>query len=106
MYSIECYGTYNLPAGSSHPELADLIEHVGSFVATRWFNLGLRLGVNSHTLDRIEQDTRDSDSACRKMFQAWLRDKSKGTWNDVITALKSNSVGENGVAEKLEEMIT
>ena len=97
---------YDLPTGTSHPELTDLVEHAGSFVATSWFNLGLRLGVSSHTLDRIEQDTRDSGSACRKMFQAWLKDSSKGTWNDVITALKSNSVGENGVAEKLEEMIT
>ena len=40
------------------------------------------------------------------MFQAWLRDKRNGNWNDVVTALKSNSVKENGVADKLEEMIT
>ena len=84
----------------------DLIEHVGSQVATKWYYLGLRLQVNTNTLDRIENDVRDSNDACRKMFQAWLRDNSKGTWNDVIAALKSNSVKENGVAEKLEEMIT
>ena len=75
-------------------------------MSTKWFNLGLRLCVDSNMLDRIEQDIRDSSSACRKIFQAWLRDRHKGTWNDVITALKSNSVGENGVAEKLEELIT
>ena len=57
-------------------------------------------------LDRIEQNERDCSNACRKMFQAWVKDNSNGTWNDVIAALKSNSVRENGVAEKLEEMIT
>ena len=98
--------TINLPVGSSHPKLPDLIEHVGSFVSTKWFNLGLRLGVSSNILDRIEQDGgRECGSACRKMFQAWLSNNSKGTWNDVITALKSNSVNENGVAEELEKMI-
>ena len=96
----------SLLVGSSHPELDDLIEHVGSFVSTKWYYLGLRLRVNVNTLDSIEHDVRDCKNACRKMFQAWLRDNRKGTWNDVIAALKSNSVSENGVAEKLEEMIT
>jgi len=40
------------------------------------------------------------------MFQAWLKGNHKGTWNDVISALKSNSFGEHDVAEKLEEMVT
>ena len=37
---------------------------------------------------------------------AWLREKRGGTWNDVISALNSRSVGENGVAESLEEIVT
>ena len=81
------------------------MEHVGSFVSPKWYELGLRLQVSVHTLDSIEHDVRDCGKACRKMFQAWLRDKRNGNWNDVVTALKSNSVKENGVADKLEEMI-
>ena len=98
-------GTVKRPVGLTHPQLTDLIEHVGSFVSTKWYNLGLRLGVSDSILDSIEHDVRDCNSACRKMFQAWLRDNRKRSWNDVITALKSKSVGENGVAEKSEEMI-
>ena len=81
------------------------MEHVGSFASPKWYELGLRLGVSVHTLDSIEHDVRECNKACRKMFQAWLRDNCKGTWNDVIAALKSNSVKEDGVADKLEEMI-
>ena len=56
------------------PTLSDLIEHVGSSCSTKWYNLGLRLGVNTHTLDQIEEDCqRKTREACRKMFQAWLR---------------------------------
>jgi len=40
------------------------------------------------------------------MFQAWLREKRNGTWNDVISALNSRSVNEGGVAEELEEIIS
>ena len=89
----------------SHPDLPALVEHVGSFVSTKWYNLGLKLGVRAHTLDSIEHDVRECNTACRKMFQAWLKDNCKGTWNDVITALRSNCVKEDGVADKLEEMI-
>ena len=39
------------------------------------------------------------------MFQAWLRERRGGTWNDVISALKSRAVGESGVAESLEEIL-
>ena len=81
------------------------MEHVGSFVSPKWYELGLRLGVSVHTLDRIEHDVQDNNKACRKMFQSWLRDNHNSSWNDVITALKSNTVKENGVADKLEEMI-
>jgi len=88
------------------PTLPDLIEHVGSCCSTKWYNLGLRLGVNPHTLDEIEEDCQKKSSlACRKMFQAWLREKRAGTWNDIISALNSRSVGESGVAESLEEII-
>ena len=52
------------------PTLSDLIEHVGSSCSTKWYNLGLRLGVNTHTLDQIEEDCqRKSNEACRKIFQ-------------------------------------
>jgi len=88
------------------PTLSDLIEHVGSCCSTKWYNLGLRLGVNTHTLDEIEEDCQKKCSeACRKMFQAWLREKRGGTWNDVILALSSRSVGEGGVADELEAII-
>ena len=81
------------------------MEHVGSLVHKKWYNFGLQLGVNDETLDGLDEPAIKSDTACRKMFQAWLREKSGGTWNDVISALSSRSVGESDLAESLKQMI-
>ena len=80
---------------------------MGSYtsVCEKWYNLGLRLGVSVVTLDEIEDLQVKSDKACRKMFQAWLTEKNSGTWNDVISALKSRSVGLNNLAESLKQII-
>ncbi|XP_065887254.1 uncharacterized protein [Dysidea avara] len=88
--------------GSSQPKLAELVEHVGTSVHEKWYNLGLQLGVNDDTLDQIEKSESKSDIACRKMFKAWLREKHDGTWNDVFLALKSHSVDESNLAESLK----
>ena len=82
------------------------MEYVVNFVSSKWYNLGLRLGLHDYTLDSINLDAKECKIACRTMFQEWLRNNHTGTWNDVIAALRSNSVGENSVADKLEEMIT
>ncbi|XP_065887363.1 uncharacterized protein [Dysidea avara] len=61
------------------PTLSDLIEHVGSCCSTKWYNLGLRLGVITHTLDQIEEDCqRKTSEACRKMFQECMVERE--TW--------------------------
>ena len=81
------------------------MEHVGSRVSPNWYNLGLRLGLHDYTLDGINLDAKECKIACRIMFQEWLRSNHKGTWNNVIVALRSYSVGENSVADNLEEMM-
>ena len=63
------------------------------------------MGVNDETLDELDKPEIKSDTACRRMFQAWLREKSGGTWNDVISALSRRSVGESDTAESLKQWI-
>ena len=81
------------------------MEHLGTLVHEKWYNFGLQLGVNDKTLDDLDKSEIKSDIACRKMFQAWLREKSGGTWNDVISALSSCSVDESDLAESLKQKI-
>ena len=39
---------------------------------TKWFEMGLQLGVDSKELKTIQHDSRDSETACRAMFMEWL----------------------------------
>ena len=52
------------------PELKDLVL----VKTTKWYNLGLQLGIEDTELDVIEENSpKDIDACKRKMFKAWLR---------------------------------
>ena len=69
----------------------------------RWKELGLQLKVKPTSLDIIEMDFHYSRDCFREMLREWLRmaDPSP-TWEALIAALKSNSVGLRDVARKVE----
>jgi len=47
----------------------------------------------------------DVGECCKQMFQLWL-DKCPGaTWNQLIQALRENSVGLNQLANKIDDML-
>ena len=73
-------------------------------MATKWFEMGLQLGVNPKELKIIKDDAKSSKEACTMMFMEWLYNV-KGTeksWRKVLSALRSRSVGENTLAKNLE----
>ena len=72
-------------------------------MATKWFEMGLQLGVSPKELKTIQLDAKSSKEACRLMFTEWL-DNVKSTeksWRKVLDALRSRSVGENTLAKNL-----
>jgi len=79
------------------------MELVTPSMATKWFEMGLQLGVDSKELKTIQHDIRDSKTACRTMFLEWL-DHTKGekSWKKILNALSSRSVGRNTLAESLK----
>ena len=73
---------------------------------SRWYNIGLELGISVETLDCIRQNDRDDAEKCFiDMIKRWLQsdeveDKS---FKAMSTALKSPLVGREQVAEELEK---
>ena len=76
-------------------------------VAHKWFNIGIQLGIEYHVLKSFEQRHKDDPSRClSETLYCWLKGnagKSCVKWETIVEALKSPSVHETGLAEKIFE---
>jgi len=83
-------------------DIASIVEMVIPFMSTKWFNMGLQLGVDINDLNRIQYDTQHCMTACRNMFAEWLKStQTEKTWKKLVEALCSQSVGEFTLAKKI-----
>ena len=71
-------------------------------MATKWFEMGLQLGVDPKKLKIIKDDAKNTKEACIMMFMEWLDSGTEKSWRKVLGALRSRSVGENTLAKNLE----
>lgn len=73
---------------SDIPSLKHLLQRVQT---TRWFRLGLELGIDHYTMQVIEADTRHdhnmTESALTRVFEEWLKTENP-LWSDIEKALK------------------
>ena len=70
---------------------------------TNWYQLGLNLNLQTHELDKIQQDHAHQgiDRQMLVMLGLWLRRTTNPTWEDVVSALQK--MGENRVAENVRQ---
>ena len=69
-------------------------------VAYKWYKIGFQLGIPYHKLKELEEE-RDPLIAA---IDYWLNGNVEGvsiSWSSIVTALKSNHVGEIGLANKI-----
>ncbi|XP_019859583.1 PREDICTED: uncharacterized protein LOC109587800, partial [Amphimedon queenslandica] len=87
--------------------VADLLERCG-FPQTRWYELGLTVGLHKDTLDAIKRDNDTTDDCLTEFLSKWLSradsvdSKGGATFNSLSDALKS--MNENAVVEKLDSI--
>ena len=78
-------------------------------VVHKWIDIGIQLGIDYHVLKGLgQQYSNDSRRCLTEMLQYWLdgnaaNGKSHVNWETIIEALKSPSVNESGIAEKICE---
>ena len=85
----------------------ELLKECG-FSETRWFELGLALGLSKTTLDTIKADyPQDTHKCVIECLSKWLQkadnvdSKGGATWDSLSTGLRS--INENAVADKLNQ---
>jgi len=72
-------------------------------VNTKWYNLGLELGLRPPTLDSIDAKYNSDPSQCfRQVLKEWLNGVSPPpTWRAMVNALKSPTVAQYKLAEQI-----
>ena len=70
---------------------------------TNWYQLGLYLNLQTHDLDKIQQDHayHGNDRQMVEMLSLWLRRTPNAAWRDVVSALQQ--MRENRVAENIHQ---
>ena len=69
----------------------------GHFPSSKWYDLGLSMGLLDPKLKTIEEDyPRDSDGCLRECLSLWLQTDDKATWTKLVGALYE--IEENSVA--------
>ena len=69
---------------------------------TKWFNLGLKLGIDEETLKMLKQNYPNEDDCFREMLSQWLKTVNP-TWEELLAALTQPSVGCGHVAAKVRQ---
>ena len=72
-------------------------------VAPKCFALGLQLGVEESRLCTIECDYRKCEYQLHKIISERLKQDSPLTWYNIVTALRSPTVGEKSLASQIEQ---
>ena len=85
--------------------LANITSYLHPLDKKAVFNLGLVLGLDYHRLKEMI----DSSSFLQDMLAGWLQQVDQvlstgvPTWKRLVEALKDQTVGQNGLASKIEE---
>ena len=91
------------PKQTDQLTLLELLESVFS-ASPKWYNLGLRLGLQTPALDAISTRCKGDPEEClREMLKDWLNGKgTEPSWGELVKALKSTAVGLKTLAKKLQ----
>ena len=91
------------PTGLQLSELHVVMDELND-VRTKWYDIGLHLGVGVDQLDCIKRQYSNSDfSDClRDTLKVWLETDHFPTWRNIVDALRSNTVSKMRLARDLE----
>ena len=82
------------------PLLLEIVERVRT---SRWYGLGIQLGLEDSALEAIKTECGNKVNECRiAMFREWLRTSSDCSRKQLIDALRTNSVAEIYIADEYE----
>ena len=82
--------------------LVNLLEALVE-VTAKWYDLGLRLGIPTHTLEIIKANRPQEVEHCmREMLQWWIGKYPEWSWDAIVRALRA--IDRNDVADKVAKV--
>ena len=83
-------------------DFQQVTNELGS-VVSKWFQIGIQLGVSETKLHEIEADHRTAIRCLSEVIIFWLNGNTRAdvTWESLITALEASIVNEKGLARSL-----
>lgn len=79
------------------------VRHLTREACTKWYSLGLELGLSVMTLDIIKQNNTRVEDRFTKMLSTWLKmTDPPPTWEGLTTALRRPFVEYPNIAERVE----
>ena len=92
-------------ADISLPSTDDFANYVAAVIPSKWKHVAIQLGLRSHLCKAIKKNEDDCFERFMAVFDEWEKGSCKPfTWSTLITALKSPSVAETELAEKLKHI--
>ena len=87
----------------TEPKLKELVDDLHD-AAAKWKAIGVQLELPMAELKIIDMENRgDCNAALNAMLDGWMRQLNNVTWEAVVEALKSKSVGEVALARDIEQ---
>ena len=77
-----------------------ILLNILNLIASKWYALGLQLGLQYQQLRTVEHDYRKCEEQLREII---VGQEPPITWCDLTTALRSECVGENRLASEIEK---
>ena len=85
----------------NRPSLEDLRQHFVPHYATQWKQIGILLGLDSQSLEDIEDNSTDFKQRCSQMLMRWLEMDPTASWQKLFTIIDSPAVfGDQSATDK------
>ena len=86
----------------SAPSISELNDFVGAKMPSKWELFGVQVGLEKCYLDCLCDEYHDSETRFIRIFNEWKDMKTSDfTWGTVIKVLKSNTISEYSLAERV-----
>ena len=88
------------------PTIPDLLNKVSFKASDKWELIGLQLNIEGHQLTTISTETKNAILRHERVFRMWqTRGSPPFTWATIVNALRAPIVGEERLANDLEEWV-
>ena len=88
---------------TSLPTLPELISEIAVPAPDKWRMIGIGLGIDTSTLNAIDQQYRNPNDCYLAVFDKWLRTTVNPQWETILHVLVTPAVDRHDLAVKIRE---